>query len=111
MNIQRSPLKGAHGWAILAGLIVAIDLTAPPGETLSESCWAWIKRNPTTTILVVAATALHLLLGWDPRYSRIDAFQALALVRSRTGMPITATGISDSQTNTPETAYTPQIGF
>lgn len=84
MNLQRSPLHGAHGWALLA-LLIVIDIFAADSETLTMACHRALKRNPAAVVLVIAATALHLIFGADRRYSRVDPFRFVELARLYTG--------------------------
>ena len=70
-------MRGAYGWIVVAAIIVLIDLIAPDDETLSATCWRALKRQPATVVVLVSVTALHLLLGHHPRYSKIDIYRAL----------------------------------
>lgn len=58
-------MTGARGWVALAGVVIAIDATARPGETLSEAFDRWLVTHP---VLVIGGTVLvvaHLLNVFD----------------------------------------------
>lgn len=77
-------MRGAWGWAAVAALILVFDLAAPEDETLTDACHRALKRRPGTVITLILVTALHLLIGWDNRYSRVDAFRAIGGARRYT---------------------------
>lgn len=74
-------MKGIHGWGLLIILIIAFDLAAADGETLSESVHRGIKKHPVLIPAAVATTTAHLLLGAHPTASRVDPFRALGAAR------------------------------
>jgi len=77
-------VRGAWGWAAVAALILVFDLAAPEDETLTDACHRALRKHPWMVVLLVASTTLHLLLGWDNRYSRVDAFRAIGGARRYT---------------------------
>ncbi len=50
----------SKAWIGLAAGIIAYDVLAPPGETLSEACDRAMERYPVGTILTIGTVALHL---------------------------------------------------
>lgn len=53
-------------WAVLGAGVVAYDILAPQGETLSEGLDTAVERHPLITTLAVGAVALHLCNALSP---------------------------------------------
>ena len=49
-----------RAWLVLAAGVIAYDLLAPPGETLSEGVDRYLSRRPWLTKLLVLGVAKHL---------------------------------------------------
>jgi hypothetical protein len=65
--------RGWHGWALLAGFVIAFDLaaTALDGETMTVSVRRWFRHAPAVWILVpvlvyVVAHLTVMPLRYDP---------------------------------------------
>lgn len=57
-----------RAWLALAGGVIAYDVLAPDGETLSEAVDRWLEHHPWLTRAVIMTVARHLVneLGLDP---------------------------------------------
>lgn len=49
-----------YAWAALAAGIIAYDVLAPDGETLSEGVDRALERHPVATLATIGTVALHL---------------------------------------------------
>lgn len=58
-------VTGARGWTLVAGVVIAIDATARPGETLSEAMDGWLRDHPVLAIGGTVLVAAHLLNVFD----------------------------------------------
>lgn len=54
-------MTGARGWLAVAGVIVVIDATARPGETLSEAADRAIGRHPVLTVVGATLVWAHVI--------------------------------------------------
>lgn len=54
-------MTGVRGWLALAGVVVVIDATARPGETLSEQFDRWLVSHPKLTVYGTLLVTAHLL--------------------------------------------------
>lgn len=78
-------LTGEQGWVLLFGLVLAIDFTAQPEQTLSEALHRAKRRHPILVWFAVVATAYHFLVGDHTTLSRYDTYRvpARAVRRNR----------------------------
>lgn len=47
-------------WLTIGGLVLAHNLTADEGDTLSEAVDSWLTTHPVATRAAIAVLALHL---------------------------------------------------
>ena len=80
IDLHKSPVKGAHGWAIVVGLILLVDLTAKDEQTLTAACHRAMKTHPHLVVSVLVLTLLHLTLG-HTRYAKFDIYRLIELLR------------------------------
>lgn len=73
-------MTGTRGWTLVAGVVVAIDATARPGETLSEQMDRWLVTHPKLTIGGTLLIAGHLLNILPPA---VDPVHRLAVLIAR----------------------------
>lgn len=69
---------GDWGWVRVWTEILVHEVSAPPGELLSEATDRYRARRPWLTDLVIVYVALHLLRRWP---KRIDPLTRLAGLR------------------------------
>lgn len=77
-------MTGARGWVALAGVVIAIDATAQPGETLSEQMDRWLVSHPKLTVAATCLIAGHLL---NVIPEPVDPVHRLALIIGRKAAP------------------------
>lgn len=73
----------AHGdtaWASLAVGVIVYELTAPPGQLLSQAMDRYRTRHPIVCSVAVIYVACHLLRWWP---ARIDPLHHLARLGRR----------------------------
>ena len=66
-----------RAWLALAFGVLAYDLLAPPGETLSEGADRYMDSHPWVTRAVAAALVCHVCNVVSPRYDPIHRAFAL----------------------------------
>lgn len=77
-------MTGARGWTLVAGVVIAIDATARPGETLSEAADRAIERHPLLTIVGAGLVFLHIVNAFDAAgVQHLDVIHRLALLIAR----------------------------
>lgn len=79
-------MKGSHGWLVVAGVVVIIDLLARPQETLSDSAHRALRKNPVVVSSLVGLTAAHLTLGAHKYWQKIDPFVFVGQIRRWTAL-------------------------
>lgn len=47
-------------WALIAAVVIAHNLTAEDGDTLSEAVDHWLERRPWLTRMIITTLAAHL---------------------------------------------------
>lgn len=55
-------------WLTIGGIVLAHNLTADDGDTLSEAVDSWLTTHPVITRAAITVLALHLANGIQARY-------------------------------------------
>jgi hypothetical protein len=77
-------MTGLRGWLALASVIVVIDATARPGETLSEAADRAIGRHPVLTVVGATLVWAHVINVFDAAgLQHLDVIHRLALLIAR----------------------------
>lgn len=60
-------------WCALGGAVIAYDVLAPPGETLSEGFDSWLDGpGRTATAVATVLIAMHLLNLLEPQHDPVS---------------------------------------
>jgi hypothetical protein len=63
--------RAEKAWLAIGGIVIANNVTAEPGGTLSEVVDDWLIAHPVLTRTVIALFALHLANAVAARYDPI----------------------------------------
>jgi hypothetical protein len=74
---------GTAGWVAAGALIIAWDLAAPEGETLSERFRAGVRRHPGGAAAITAGWTVVTLHLYDVLPKKADPLHAIRVVRDR----------------------------
>lgn len=66
------------GWLTVLGVVVAVEVAAPPGQLLSQGAARYKQYRPVTTALVIGGLAAHLYGIIPKRYDPLSRFATWA---------------------------------